>query len=63
MFENFPYTNFHDLNMDWILQKVKELAAEFVALNKDNAKFKSDTTAALAAMRAYIEERLAEVID
>lgn len=63
MFENFPYTNFHDLNMDWILQKVKELAAEFAALNKDNAKFKSDTTAALAAMRAYIEERLAEVID
>lgn len=49
--------------MDWILQKVKELAAEFAALNKDNAKFKSDTTAALAAMRAYIEERLAEVID
>ena len=49
--------------MDWILQKVKELAAEFVALNKDNAKFKSDTTAALAAIRVYIEERLAEVID
>lgn len=63
MFENFPYTNFHDLNMDWILQKVKELAAEFAALNKDNAKFKSDVTAALAAMRAYIEERLSEIID
>ena len=49
--------------MDWILQTVKQLAAEFAALNKDNEKFKSDTTAALAAMRAYIEERLAEVID
>ena len=24
MFENFPYTNFHDLNLDWIIQKVKE---------------------------------------
>lgn len=23
-FENFPYTNFHDLNLDWIIQKVKE---------------------------------------
>lgn len=24
MFENFPYTNFHDLNLDWIIEKVKE---------------------------------------
>ena len=25
MFERFPYTNFHDINLDWILRKVKEL--------------------------------------
>ena len=25
VFENFPYTNFHDLNLDWILNKVKDL--------------------------------------
>ena len=25
---NWPYTNFHDLNLDWILQKVQELDAE-----------------------------------
>ena len=24
MFENFPYTNFHDLNLDWLLQKIME---------------------------------------
>lgn len=24
MFENFPYTNFHDLNLDWIIQKIME---------------------------------------
>lgn len=25
MFEHFPYTNFHDLNLDWLLKKVKEI--------------------------------------
>ena len=24
LFEQFPYTNYHDLNLDWIIQKVKE---------------------------------------
>lgn len=28
VFENFPYTNFHDLNLDWIISKVKELDEE-----------------------------------
>lgn len=35
LFENFPYTNFHEMNMDWLLKKVKELGAqvaEFEAL-------------------------------
>ena len=25
IFEHFPYTNFHDLNLDWVLRTVKEL--------------------------------------
>ena len=24
MFENFPYTNFHDLNLDWLIEKIME---------------------------------------
>ena len=23
--ENFPYTNFHDLNLDWIIRMIKEM--------------------------------------
>lgn len=24
-FEQFPYTNYHDLNLDWIIEALKEL--------------------------------------
>ena len=30
---NFPYTNFHELNADWIIAKVKELMAEYVEMH------------------------------
>lgn len=36
-FDNFPYNNFHDLNLDWILEAVKDLDAsvrEYMAVNK-----------------------------
>lgn len=36
IFEHFPYTNFHDLNMDWILRTFREMEKqldEFVFLN------------------------------
>lgn len=25
VFEHFPYTNFHDMNMDWIVEKIREV--------------------------------------
>ena len=36
VFDHFPYTNFHELNLDWILQVLKYIETtmdEFVALN------------------------------
>lgn len=32
VFDNFPYTNFHELNLDWIIQKVTEMETEFQEL-------------------------------
>ncbi|MBR3359993.1 MAG: hypothetical protein IKG39_01500 [Lachnospiraceae bacterium] len=29
VFDNFPYTNFHDLNLDWLLQAFKKLQDEW----------------------------------
>ena len=36
LFETFPYANFHEMNMDWILRELKQLETEisnFVAIN------------------------------
>ena len=36
LFDNFPYTNFHELNLDWILkmlQQIDKTMSEFVAIN------------------------------
>ena len=35
MFNFFPYTNFHELNADWILKKVKEVGEGFVNFTKE----------------------------
>ena len=35
-FEHFPYTNFHDLNLDWIVQELEKLATDvrdFISIN------------------------------
>lgn len=34
LFEQFPYTNFHDLNLDWVLEQIKEWGAQIEALKE-----------------------------
>ena len=29
LFENFPYTNFHEVNLGWVIKTVKELADQY----------------------------------
>lgn len=33
-FERYPYTNFHDLNLDWIIQQVTEWAKEWAQVKE-----------------------------
>lgn len=33
LFEHFPYSNYHELNLDWILSKVKELQENIDEIN------------------------------
>lgn len=34
LWDQFPYTNFHELNLDWIVTKMKELNAKVIALDE-----------------------------
>ena len=29
LFDQFPYTNFHELNLDWIINEMKKLREDF----------------------------------
>lgn len=51
MFENFPYSNFHDLNTDWIIKKIKS-----VETSEANAKASEE-----AAKASEIEARASEL--
>lgn len=47
LFDNFPYTNFHEMNLDWVIKSMKELEAEWDSFNADvTASAQTGTTAA-----------------
>ena len=71
-FYEFPGSNFHDLNLDWLLQEVKNCIAEWAAtkaelttqietLNTDNETFKSTMEAEWEEMKTYIQNYFASL--
>lgn len=60
MFNRYPYTNFHELNLDYFIQHFKEIFTEWEQLYDELQSWKTDTTAALAQWRAEVETDLDE---
>ena len=56
MFRKFPYTNFHDLNLDWIIRTIKDLLKEFGILEKK-------TDDAIEYMKDNINDSVVEIIN
>lgn len=52
LFEHFPYSNFHELNLDWLFKKVLGLSEDIENINAD-----------ILAGRQEIQEKLQEMID
>ena len=47
LYDNFPYTNFHEMNLDWVIKSMKDLEAEWESFNADvTASAQTGTTAA-----------------
>lgn len=63
-FEKFPYSNFHDLNLDWIIQQVNEWAEQWAEVKQAYEEFEYDLThieAHLAALDAADENIRADI--
>lgn len=52
LFNNFPYTNLHDLNLDWAIDQLKSLFTRGEALYAQLQSWKDTTDAELAAWKA-----------
>lgn len=55
MFNNYPYTDFHELNLDWILQKMRDLQAQMDEL------IQKAIDEAIEYSKEYIDARLGTI--
>ena len=52
----YPYTDFHELNLDYILKKMKELEADLDGLLAEAVRRATENA------EAYVDEKLANVL-
>lgn len=63
LFEHFPYINFHDLNLDWIIGRIKNIeTAEANAASSAESAAASETSAAASAASAAASAEFASMI-
>lgn len=56
----YPWTNLHELNLDWIIARIKEISAQGEAMQQATTESKAATTAANTAA-ARVNEALADI--
>lgn len=58
--DNYPYTNFHELNLDWFIKKFKEIFDEWDALYAEMQAWKDETDASLAEWKTVTEQDISD---
>lgn len=57
LFENLPYTNFHRVNMDWILTEIKRLSTEWAAMQESFTTYEN----AFNSLKEYVDNYFEEL--
>lgn len=55
-FNKYPYTDFHELNLDWVIDKINTLDVNLTEIEQ------RATEAAIAGAKDYVDEQLVQVI-
>lgn len=55
-FNRYPYTDFHEMNLDWAIAKLKEMEGRIEGLKEEIL------TETIAAAEEYVDDKLADVI-
>jgi len=63
VFDSFPYTNFHDLNLDWVISKVKEYVEKYDDLEDFVNKTVEEQNALIEQALREISEGMQELRD
>ena len=50
LYEHFPYSNYHELNLDWILTKVKEIQTDIDEINAWKETFSAQINSQISAL-------------
>lgn len=61
LFEQFPYSNFHEANIDWVLKLVKKLGEEWLTFEGNYEEFKNNTEKALTDLKNYVDAEINKV--
>ena len=61
--ENFPYSNFHDLNMDWIVKTVKEFEDHYSKIHESVETGKEEINESVETGKEEITETVAQELN
>ena len=60
LYEHFPYSNYHELNLDWILSKVKELQTDIDEINAWKETFSAQINEEFTQLKADIKKEFTD---